>query len=190
MHKGKKKMTYFRHMGRVLALDTGMYRQMARTRAGLGYCVINVAGTGLIYALSAIYFGRMLLNRGAGGPVDFKPLLVILVGICLAFLIHGGATMFFWVFSRGFGGSRLFMPLYQNLGIAAIALWPLAPAVCGMQSGAGSAALAAYMVLAGMGGLMVALSAIRQASGLPPVKLAMAVSATLLYIGCFLYLWM
>ncbi len=184
------KMTYFKHMQRVLKLDAGLYQQLSQTQVALRYCVINVAGVGMIYALSAIYFSRLLLNPGATGPVNFKPLLVIMVGISLAFLMHAGASLFVWVFSRGIGGSRLFMPLYLNLGIAAIALWPLAPAICVMQSGANSAALFGYILLAGMGGLIVSLAAIRQASGLTPVKLAMAVIATLIYVGCFLYLWL
>ncbi len=183
-------MTYFKHMQRVLKLDTGLYQQLSQTQAALRYCMINVAGVGMIYALSAIYFSRLLLNPGTTGPVSFKPLLVIMVGISLAFLMHAGASLFVWVFSRGIGGSRLFMPLYLNLGIAAIALWPLAPAICVMQSGANSAALFGYILLAGMGGLIVSLAAIRQASGLTPVKLAMAVIASLIYVGCFLYLWL
>ena len=185
-------MAYFQDMIRVLQLDTSLWVALARHPRILRYAVANVLILGLVYAGSAVYFSqRLLASRGLPvGAAQFNPLMVLMVGASVAFLMHGGAALFTWVFCRGIGGATLFLPLYLSMGTAAVALWPAAPAVALLQTGVRSAALAVYLAAAIGYGLAAQYPAVRQAAGLSHTRMAAAGAFTLFYVGCFLYLWL
>lgn len=183
-------MNYFQHMLRVLRLDGTVYRAMALTQLPMRYCLINVTVLGMIYGLSSIQFARQFLARQPEAAVAFNPLMILMVGISLAFFMHGGLSLFVWVFCRGIGGNPQFMPAYLYIGVGAIALWPLAPAVSALQAGASGAVLTAYSTIATLYGAAVIFVAVKDASRLSPVKMTLAAVATIVYVGCFLYLWL
>jgi hypothetical protein len=181
-------MNYFRNMRRLLMLDRAVYTEIYAS--ALSYCVVNVALLGLIYGGTAVRYSEMLLEQmGKSTNGNFNPLLVIMAGVSVAFLMHGGAALFIWVFCRGIGGRPAFLPLYLNMGIAAIAFWPLAPSAVVLQAGAASPAAYFYTLLAAAYALAVAFIAIKQSSGLSTIKALAAVAASIIYAGCFLYLW-
>ena len=181
-------MNYFRHMRRVLWLDPSVYTEISS--AALRYCVVNVTVLGLIYGIAAVRFsGRLLAQTGSPVTGSFNPLVVMLAGASIAFLLHGGAALFVWVFCRGIGGRPAFLPLYLNMGIAAISYWPLAPVTAAYQSGGTSPAGHLYAIIAAAYALAVTFIAVKQSSGLSHVKALLAIAACIIYICCFLYLW-
>ncbi len=183
-------MNYFYHMLKVLRLDRDIYRALAVTNLPIRYCMINVTVLGLIYGISSIHFAKILMAKGGTAAVAFSPLMVMLVGISIAFLMHGGAALFVWVFCRGMGGCPHFMPPYLNIGICAISLWPLAPVVSGFQAGASGPVLTGFAVLAIAYAACVMYVAVQSVSALSNLKMGIAAVGTIIYVGCFLYLWM
>ena len=128
-------MEYLRHMTRILKLDATVYGELAAGALPMRYCMINVTALGVIYGLASIQFAKQLLAAQPDAAAAFNPLMILMVGVSIAFFMHGGLGLFVWVFCRGIGGSPQFMPTYLNIGMAAIALWPLAPAVSAFQVG-------------------------------------------------------
>lgn len=185
-------MRYFDDMLRALRLDDALWAELTRDRRVLRYAVANVLVLGLVYGASALWFSqRMLAARGlAPEATTLNPVLVVLVGASVAFLMHGGLALFTWVFCRGIGGATAFLPLYLGMGAAAVALWPAAPAVALLQSGGRGAPLFVYLAAAVGYGLAAQYPAVRRASGLSHLRMAAAGAFTLFYIGCFLYLWL
>ena len=182
-------MTYLSAMLQLLTLRSEVYARIAGAGRTLRYCVVNVSLLGLLYGASAFYLSGFALE-GAAGPVRVNPLMILMAGMSVAFLMHGGAALFFWVFSRGIGGNPLFMPIYLNLGIAALALFPLAPALAALQAGVRSGGVLVYTTVGTIYAAAVLYVAMRQAANLAHWKMALAVAAAVIYIGCFLYLWM
>ena len=183
-------MNYLEHMMRILRLDGTVFTTLAPTRLPMRYCMINVTVLGLIYGVASIQFAKELLSRQPDATVSFNPLMILMVGVSIAFFMHGGLSLFVWVFCRGMGGNVQFMAPYLYIGTAAIALWPLAPAVSALQTGASGALLTLYAAISAIYGASVLFVAVRAASGLSPVKMALAAVATVVYVGCFLYLWL
>ena len=183
-------MNYIQHMLRILKLDPAVYRDLASSQLPLRYCMVNVTTLGLIYGLASIQFAKLLLARHPEAAAAFNPLMILMVGVSIAFFMHGGLSLFVWVFCRGIGGTPQFMPTYLYIGMAAIALWPLAPAVSALQAGAAAGPLLVFATLAALYGAAVIFVAVKAASRLSPVKMTLASFATVVYVGCFLYLWL
>ena len=184
----RTKVNYFTAMGQVLGWKEEIYPRIAAASRTLRYCVVNVSLLGLMYGAAALYLSGALL-ADASTPTRVNPLMILMAGVSVAFLMHGGAALFFWVFSRGIGGNPLFMPIYLNLGVAALALLPLAPALAALQAGVRSGSLLIYTALCTLYAAGVLYVAIRQAAALAHWKMGLAVAGAVIYIGCFLYLW-
>ena len=184
------KMNYYRNILRILQLDSTVYKELFAAKLALSYCIFSVAVLGLIYGISSFYFSKALLAGTTPVAVSLNPALIIFVGISVAFLMHGGLALFVWVFCRGIGGNPQFLNPYINLGIAGIALWPLAPAVSAIQAGFSGILLYGYTIVASIYALVVCFVAVKEASNLSFMKMTIAVTATMIYIGCFLYLWL
>lgn len=185
-------MKYFPAMQSVLALDESIYGRIMVHEASIRYSTINVGIFGLIHAVSSLLFSRTLLS-GEGLPYTpdgATQAFMVLMGIAVAFLLHGGAGLFFWAFARGVGGRTAFLPVYFNLGIAFIGLWPLAPILAALQVQWGSPLLYGATLLASGYGLLVIFGAVKNAAGLSLLRMALAMLLTISYIGCFLYLWL
>lgn len=182
-------MDYFPHMVRILRMDGTVFKTLAPAHLPLRYCMINVTALGLIYGVVSIQFAKLVLARQPEAAATFSPLLILLVGISIAFFMHSGLALFIWVFSRGIGGNRQFMPVYLYSGMAVIGLWPLAPAASALQAGTYGAGLTVYTALATVYGSAVMVVAVKAASGLSWLKVSLAAAATTIYVGCFLYLW-
>jgi hypothetical protein len=183
-------MHYIQHMSRILKLDGDVFKALAATHLPMRYCMINVTLVGLIYGTASVHFANVILGGRAGAEGSFNLLMLLLVGISLAFIMHGGLALFVWVFCRGIGGNPYFLPVYLFIGTAAIALWPLAPAVSALQTGVAGMGVTAYAAVAASYGAAVILVAVKAASGLSWAKMSLAAAATVVYVGCFLYLWM
>lgn len=183
-------MTYFLKMSRLVRLDPAAFTHGPDAAPVMRHATINILVLGLIYGGCALGFGRNLIRTDTGQTVSFNPLLIIMVGISIAFLMHAGAALFFWVFSRGMGGRPQFMPVYLNVGVAGLTLWPLAPALAALQVGIQSSAVLIYTLFAGLYAMAGLFVAVKSATGLSSVKMTIAALGSLVYIGCFLYLWM
>ncbi len=182
---------YPNHMLRLLSLNGGAIREIFKSGLALPYCSANILILGLFYGISAIYFSQLVLAphgvhaSGAG----FNPLLILLVGGAVAFLMHGAAALFLWVFCRGIGGNSRFSPIYMGLGAAAIVCWPLSPGLAALQAGYLGTPLAIFTLGAALNAAAVIYVAIRTVSGLSHLKMSIAALVTLIYIGSFMYLW-
>lgn len=185
-------MEYLHYMIRILRFDEAVYREViTRDKLSLLYTAVNVGVFGLCYGLSATYFASFLLTEQGGEmalPAHLRVTL-ILMGVSVAFLIHGGMALFAWVFCRGFGGSTLFLPIYLALGMAWISLWPLAPALAALQAQRTDGMFYSFLALALLLALNVIFRALKSASGLAFGRMLLVMVVILLYISCFMYLW-
>jgi hypothetical protein len=184
-------MEYLQHMLRILRFEEGVYREViVRDKLSLVYTAINVAAFGLLYGCSAIYFSRYLLASADGEPLSLHiRVTLILMGISVAFLIHGGMALFAWVFCRGFGGSTLFLPIYLALGMAWVAFWPLAPALAAFQVKMTGGVFLPIAFFAAALALTVVFHALKSASGLSFARMLLVLVVIIVYIGSFMYLW-
>lgn len=184
-------MEYVQHMLRILRFEEGVYREVIlRNKLSLAYTAVNVGLFGIIYGFSATYFSRYLLEPGGSDQLSLHlRITLLLMGVSVAFLIHGGMALFAWVFCRGFGGSTMFLPIYLALGMAWIACWPLAPALAALQvkltGGLFFPIFAGLAILA----LKVVFHALRSASGLSLGRMAFVLVVIIVYISSFMYLW-
>ena len=185
-------MNYLHHMMRVLRLEEAVYRQViGDDKRSLFYTLINVALFGVLYGVSAGHFVQYLRDA-AGNPMvlpEAMRLTLVLMGMSIAFLIHGGMALFAWGFCRGFGGSTLFLPIYLALGMAWVAFWPLAPIFAALQVKLTGGIFYPVMAIAGLFALAVVFRALKSASGLSTPRMILATLVIIVYISCFLYLW-
>lgn len=185
-------MNYLRHMLRVLRFEEAVYREViGDDKRSLFYTLVNVALFGVLYGLSASSFVQYL-SDGAGNPLvlpEAMRVTLVLMGMSVAFLIHGGMALFAWGFCRGFGGSTLFLPIYLALGMAWIAFWPLAPILAALQVKLTGGIFFPAMAATGVFALAVVFRALKSASGLSTPRMLLTVVVIIVYISCFLYLW-
>lgn len=184
-------MNYFTRMKRLLLLDETVYRELVERKLMQQYCIINVSIAGIIYGLSSVYFSRVIMNSvQTFNPFRFDALLVVLVGISMAFLMHAGAALFLWVSCRGISGTARFLPIYMTLGVSCIGFWPLAPALSALIAGVSGPLIYAFTITITTYLLILGYTAVRWAAELSKWKMIVAGLATIIYVGCFLYLWM
>lgn len=184
-------MNYTSAMVAILQLDQGIYPAVHHAGKAVNYCMINILVFGLLHSMSALYFAEAFASVGEAGqtiPWALK-LQVMAVAVGVAFLMHAGAALFLWVFSRGFGGRTAFLPVYLNLGLGLIALWPMAPALAALQTGVRGVALQGFFILAALYGLCVIFIATKSASGLSTLRMAVAMVVTIVVAVSIVYLW-
>jgi hypothetical protein len=182
-------MNYLTAMGNVLTFEPFHLNASDRLKQLQAYSIINVLILGLIYGCSAALFSQSLL-AGRGLPSDaFNPVKIIVAGIPVAFFIHAGAALFIWVFLKALGGKSDFVTSYFCMGAAAISLWPLAPFVAVLQLGSQSGLLLLFTGVFCLYGFAVNFLVIKQVFHLSLVRMTLATTVSLVYITCFLYLW-
>jgi len=184
-------MSYLSALRRIMRLDETIYPEISANLLSLRYAVINVLILGLVYGLSSLFFNYSSLQ------VFTQPLtvliaqtIIVLNGIAIIFLIHGGAALLIWAFSRGVGGNPNFLASYLNLGIAAAPLWFTTPAWAAIFSGITSPLLYCYAALTSAWGFLSIFISTKSASGLSTSRMLAAMSITTIFIVCFLYLWL
>jgi hypothetical protein len=173
-------MNYPAAMLRLLKLDVSGVRQLSTNHLPW-ICICHVSVLGLIYGGTAAWLSRDLLS-GQG------LLRIILAGIPVAFLMHAGAALFIWVFLKALGGNAPFLAAYFTIGVAAVSLWPLAPFLAMLQSAAGFFVVAGLVITAAYA-LSVHTRILQNAFGISLARMILAMTAAIIYIGCFLYLW-
>jgi hypothetical protein len=175
-------MNYPAAMIRLARLDVSGVRELPANHLPW-ICMFHVSILGLIYGGTAALLSRDLLwGQGL--------LKLTLAGIPVAFLMHAGAALFIWVFLKALGGNAGFLTAYFIIGIASISLWPLAPFLAMLQTQASEPAVVTAAVITGLYALAVNAKIIQDAFNLSFARMVIALSAAMIYIGCFLYLWM
>ncbi len=81
------------------------------------------------------------------------------------------------------------MTAYFHIGAAAISLWSLAPFAAAFQAGITAPPLALAAIVLCFYALAVNVKVIQAAFRLSALRMALATSVTVIYISCFLYLW-
>lgn len=181
---------YFYSMWRVLRLDEGVYPEMGSRGLTLRYAVTNVFVLGVLYGGFSIYFNQEQFRTFSQPLTLFiAQMIVMLTGIAIAFLVHGGMALLVWTFSRGVGGKVKFSPTYLNLGIAAVSMWPAIPGLIALRSGFREPIVLVYASVAGLYALTSFFVATKSASGLSSLKMSAAAALAVIFITCFLYLW-
>jgi len=168
-------------------MDKDVYKEIVNSEKAFLYCMINVGVLGLIYTLSSL----SLINRiiTTTQSPNFNPAMIIFSGLSFTFLIHAGVALFIWVFSRGIGGNRNLIAPYLHLGIASIAMWPVAPALSAFIAGINNTMLTIFIIISSLYASAVFFISAREASGLSNLKMGIAGLFTIIYVGCFMYLW-
>lgn len=181
-------MHYFAAVTRILRLDLSGVKQLPLQH--LPYiCIVHVALLGLIYGGTASLLSQVVLAGQGLDPGSFDTAKIIMAGIPVAFLMHAGAALFIWVFLKALGGHAGFVNAYIAMGIAAVSLWPLAPFLVVLQTAAAGPAVAAGAVITAIYALFVHIKVIQDTFELSFMKVIISLSAAIVYIGCFLYLW-
>lgn len=184
-------MNYLNTMGSLLSFGHTFSLKTQKDMKQLQlYCIINVLVLGLIYGGSAALFSNIILGT-KGLPVGSADLAKVLIaGIPVAFFMHAGAALFIWVFLKAMGGKADFMTAYFHIGAAAISLWPLAPFAAVAQAGIATPLLIMIAAILCIYAFAVNVKIIQTAFRLSALRMALATSVTVMYISCFLYLWM
>ena len=182
-------MNYLAAMGRILSLTPFSSTEPAQLKHLQLYSIINVLILGLIYGLSAAFFSRILMID-AGGITDSGMAKIIIAGIPAAFFMHAGTALFLWVFLKAIGGKSEFITAYFHIGAAAISLWPLAPFVAILQISPPTGLLLLFTGVFCCYAFTVNILVVKQAFRLSALRMAIATSITVIYISCFLYLWL
>ncbi|MCD4719937.1 MAG: hypothetical protein K8S13_08755 [Desulfobacula sp.] len=181
-------MNYFNSMIRLLQFDIAPVKKLSLKQLQY-FAIINVVILGLIYGFSAFFFSKILLVEKGFDASSFNALKIIIAGIPIAFLMHASASLFFWVFLKAIGGKANFILSYFNMGAASISLWPLAPFIAALQTGGQMPLMAGLAICFSLYGFAVNVLLIKETFQLSRVKMFIATSVTIIYIGCFLYLW-
>ncbi|WP_299978447.1 hypothetical protein [Desulfobacula sp.] len=181
-------MNYFNPMIRLLQFDIAPIKKLDIKQLQYS-CIINVAMLGLIYGFSAFFFSEIILVEKGFDASSFNALKIIVAGIPVVFLMHASAALFVWVFLKAIGGKANFILSYFNMGAASISLWPLAPFVAALQTGSQMPLMIGLAICFSLYGFAVNVLLIKETFQLSRVKMFIATSVTIIYIGCFLYLW-
>lgn len=182
---------YLAAMQEVLLCRESVYQGLFLEQRSVSCCFANVFVFGLLHALFVLIMAQQI-TAASGAPAGLSlhtQVAVLGSGIMVAFFMHAGAALFFWVFARGMGGRPAFLPLYLNLGIGFIALWPLAPVLAAFQARVGGMFLALILGVLSLYAAAVAFAGLKSASGLSGVRMSAAMLLTVGYVFCFLYLW-
>ena len=183
-------MNYLTSMGSILSFNDPPPLDSEKSVKQLQlYCILNVLILGLIYGCSAALFSQIVLVDKGFDATTANAAKIIIAGIPVAFFMHAGAALFIWVFLRAMGGKANFMVSYFHIGVAAISLWPLAPFLAVLQVGAPSPVLAVLTGVFCLYGFAVNVRVIKTAFQLSAIRMTVATGVTLMYISCFLYLW-
>ncbi|MBU1343290.1 MAG: hypothetical protein KKE44_17790 [Proteobacteria bacterium] len=181
-------MNYFTSMSQVLGFKPAAVKGL-RLKQLQYFCIINVLVLGLVYGSSAAFFSKIVLIGKGYDASSFNALKIVVAGVPVAFLMHAGAALFVWVFLSAIGGKANFILSYFTMGVAAISLWPLALFVAALQTGSRMPFMMGLTVFFSLYAFAVTVRVIKDAFRLTQVKMAIATSVTMIYIGCFLYLW-
>ncbi len=182
-------MNYLTSMGNILAFKPiGLQKGLDIKRLQY-YAILNVLILGIIYGCSAALFSQSILVEKGFEATAYNPLKIIVAGIPVAFFMHAGAALFIWVFLKAMGGKANFLMSYFNIGMATISLWIVAPFAAALQIGTVSPVITLLTGIFSLYAFAVNVRVIKAAFQLSNLKMTIATSVTLMYISCFLYLW-
>lgn len=181
-------MTYFNAMIQLLQFNITPMKQLDMKQLQY-FCIINMIILGLIYGFSAFFFSKLVLVEKGFDASSFNALKIIIAGIPIAFLIHASAALFVWVFLKAIGGKADFILSYFNIGAASISLWALAPFIAALQISNRTPLMMGLTICFSLYGFAVNVVLIKATFQLSRVKMFIATSVSIIYIGSFLYLW-
>jgi hypothetical protein len=182
-------MSYLKSMKYMLTFNPIALQKRIDIKRLQSYAIFNVLVLGVIYGSFAALFSRKLLLENGLDTSAYNPLKIIVAGIPVAFFMHAGAALFIWVFLKAMGGKANFLMAYFNIGMAAISLWFVAPFAAALQIGTPSARVILSAGIFSLYAFAVNVRVIQAAFQLSTLKMTLATSVTLMYISCFLYLW-
>ncbi|MBA3008645.1 MAG: hypothetical protein KKF12_22185 [Proteobacteria bacterium] len=182
-------MTYLTSMGNILTFNMRYLQREIDMKRLQVYAILNVLVLGVIYGCSAAMFSQGILLAKGFDATAFNPLKIIVAGIPVAFFMHAGAALFIWVFLKAMGGKANFLTSYFHIGTAAISLWLVAPFAAALQTGAVSPVITLLTGIFSLYAFAVNVRVIKTAFQLSTLKMTIATLVTLMYISCFLYLW-
>lgn len=191
---GKQKdKGYFGAMLRVLMLDERVYSEIDLNGNTVRYGMINIFLLGIFYGFFSMAFMNVKFS-----PDEFPNpesvltvrIIVIIVGILIAFLLHLGGVMLLWTFGRGVGGTARFLPTYYNLGIAVVPLWLAVPGLAAVNAGWGGELVYLFAACTSVYAMASFFIATKNIFNLSFAKTALAMVMMLIFVSGFLYLWL
>lgn len=181
-------MIYLTTMARLVRFDIAPLKRLTLKQLQY-FCILNLVILGLIYGCSAAFFSRLVLSQKGFDIDSFNAVKIIIAGVPAAFLLHAGAALFIWVFLRAIGGKANFIMSYFHIGVAAISLWPLAPVVAALQTGSQQPLMWGLAFIFTGYAFALSVRVIKASFQLSCIRMTIATTVTVIYIGCFLYLW-
>ncbi|HZK18785.1 MAG TPA: hypothetical protein VFD15_05675 [Clostridia bacterium] len=183
-------LTYFNAAVRVLKLDETIYPELVEKKRTTRYSFINVIILGIVYGLSAIFFNQEFFDVfSQGASLMISQGIVLFIGIVVAFFLHLGAGLLIWVFLRGVGAKINFFIVYLNVGVSVVPLWLAMPGLAAIQAGIVTPIALLYAAFTGVYALLSIFTAAKSSSGLSFLRVSLAMTITIIFITCFLYLW-
>ncbi|UMZ74618.1 YIP1 family protein [Natranaerofaba carboxydovora] len=183
-------MFFLTAMIRVLKLDEEIFREIQERNLALRYTTINFVAIALIYSLTSIFLNPQLFEELSTIELFLVQGLIIGAGIFVVFIIHFGAALLVWAFTRALGAHKPLSLVYTNTGVALIPLWVAMPGLAAVQAGIAGAALFVFTILASAYVALTFFVATKSASGLSYLKMALVTLGLAIYLVSFLYLWM
>lgn len=184
-------MAYFNYLGKLYRFDFSVFTPRELPAHPFLRTIINVMMAGFLYGGFSLLFNMQQLaifvdsfsrNLTAG--------LIILTGIMVALILHAGATLFIWTFCRGVGGNTGLLEYYVVTGFAIPLLWAGMPFLAAQNAGVNSFLVVIPLAVTAAAFLAALVASLKEVSGLPVSRLAAAFSLTVVFVGCFLYLWL
>lgn len=184
-------MAYLNYLGRLYRFDFSVFTARELTAYPFMVTFVNVFITGLLFGGFSVLFN---LQRLAVFPDSFSrnftAFLIVLSGVLVALILHAGASLFIWTFCRGVGGNTGLIGYYVITGFAVPLLWSAMPFLAALNAGVNNLLVVAPLAVAVAAFLAALAASLREASGLTVPRLAAALSLTVVFVGCFLYLWL
>lgn len=184
-------MEVFQNLLLALRFDERAYWHLREKRKTVSAGSYIIAMVGLAYGLSNYFLFRETLvgMMSSKSSMMTGAMVIVVSGISITFLAHGGIVLLVWAISKGFRGPGHFPLLYGNLGIAMaplIVAAPLASYIWLTDANMFNYILAAPFV-AWFWALVI--QALRAAEGHSYIKATGVLLTTMVFIVSLLYLW-
>lgn len=154
------------------------------------FTFFNVFAAGLIYGLFSLQFNLGQLDVFPDTfSRNFAAALIIFSGISVVILAQAASSLFIWTFCRGVGGNTGLINYYIGTGMVMPVFWLALPFYAAMGAGLTGILVSTLTAITTAAAVVSLVASIKEASGLAPGRLVIAIALVVIFVGSFLYLW-
>lgn len=181
---------YVTYLARVFRFDFSVYQPGSLPSRPFMYTFANVFIAGLIYGMFSLQFNLNQLEIFPDAfSRNFIAVLIVFSGITVIILAQAASSLFVWTFCRGVGGSTALVNYYVATGMVMPVLWLAMPFYAAMGAGVAGLLVKALATITTTAAVVSLAASIKEASGLAPGRLVIALALVVIFVGSFLYLW-